>query len=250
LFRDLVERLPRVVSFDSLWLVLHHPARNRMRLHVLVGSARETAEESAGPLERPMEESPSALVWSTQEPLVVFNLADDPRYRAAFRLLLDNGVHSCRILLLTTGTGVWVWWALAMPGRTTISRRMSSFWDKWPAKIAVAVDNVLAHQEASELQAALAEERDRLRLLLDLHNTLAPNPAAGALAGRIYQRAMGDALRLHQRDPAGAGWRAAADLCAGCLGTARASGRRTVSAASGYAGRHRPQNRTGSIEDS
>ena len=164
-----------MVSFDSLWLVLHHPARNRMRLHVLVGSARETAEESAGPLERPMEESPSALVWSTQEPLVVFNLADDPRYRAAFRLLLDNGVHSCRILLLTTGTGVWVWWALAMPGRTTISRRMSSFWDKWPAKIAVAVDNVLAHQEASELQAALAEERDRLRLLLDLHNTLAPN---------------------------------------------------------------------------
>ena len=40
LFRDLVERLPRVVSFDSLWLVLHDPARNRMRLHVLEGSAR------------------------------------------------------------------------------------------------------------------------------------------------------------------------------------------------------------------
>ena len=40
LFRDLVERLPRVVSFDSLWLVLHDPARNRMRLHVLEGPAR------------------------------------------------------------------------------------------------------------------------------------------------------------------------------------------------------------------
>jgi hypothetical protein len=102
LFQDLVECLPRVLSFDSLWLVLHDPARNRMRLHVLEGPAREAAEESAWPLERPMEESPSALAWSTQEPLVVFNLADDPRYRAAFRLSLDNGVRSCCILPPTT----------------------------------------------------------------------------------------------------------------------------------------------------
>ena len=62
LFRDLVERLPRVVSFDSLWLVLHDPAGNRMRLHVLEGPGREAAERSEWPLERPMEESPSALV--------------------------------------------------------------------------------------------------------------------------------------------------------------------------------------------
>jgi hypothetical protein len=44
LCRDLAEHLPRVVSFDSLWLVLHDPARNRMRLHVLEGPAREAAE--------------------------------------------------------------------------------------------------------------------------------------------------------------------------------------------------------------
>ena len=33
LFRDLMERLTRLVSFDSLWLVLHDPAHNRIRLH-------------------------------------------------------------------------------------------------------------------------------------------------------------------------------------------------------------------------
>jgi hypothetical protein len=75
-----VERLPGVVSFDSLWLVLHDPARNRMQLHVLEGSARAGAEENAWPLERPLEESPSTLAWSTQEPLVVLNLAEDTRY--------------------------------------------------------------------------------------------------------------------------------------------------------------------------
>jgi len=175
LFRDLVERLPRVLSFDSLWLVLHDPARNRMRLHVLEGPAREAAEESAWPLERPMEESPSALVWSTQEPLVVFNLADDPRYRAAFRLLLDNGVRSCCILPLTTAhrrLGA-VGFGYARPHN--YSEADVEFLGQVARQIAVAVDNVLAHEEACELQAALAEERDRLRLLLDLNNTLAPN---------------------------------------------------------------------------
>jgi len=175
LFRDLVERLPRVVSFDSLWLVLHDPARNRMRLHVLEGTAREADGESAWPLERPMEESPSALVWSTQEPLFVFSLADDPRYRAAFRLLLDNGVRSCCILPLTTAhrrLGA-VGFGYARPH--DYSEADVEFLGQVARQIAVAVDNVLAHQEAWELQAALAEERDRLRLLLDLNNTLAPN---------------------------------------------------------------------------
>jgi len=94
LFRDLVQRLPCVVSFDSLWLVLHDPDRNRMRLHVLEGPAREAAQESAWPLDRPMEESPSALVWSTQEPLVVANRAEDRRYLKAFQLAPSGGNRS------------------------------------------------------------------------------------------------------------------------------------------------------------
>ncbi len=35
LFHDLAERLHRVVSFDYLNLILHDPARNVMRLHIL-----------------------------------------------------------------------------------------------------------------------------------------------------------------------------------------------------------------------
>src|ERR1035437_8721015 len=136
------------------------------------GPAREAVEASAWPLERPMEESPSALVWSTQEPLVVFNLADDPRYRAAFRLLLDNGVRSCCILPLTTAhrrLGA-VGFGYARPHNYFDAD--VEFLGQVARQIAVAVDNVLAHEEAGELQAALAEERDRLRLLLDLNNTL------------------------------------------------------------------------------
>jgi formate hydrogenlyase transcriptional activator len=174
LFRDLVERLPRVVSFDSLWLVLHDPARNRMRLHVLEGPAR-VAEENAWPLERPMDESPSALVFSTQEPLVVVNLAEDPRYLKAFQLLLDNGIWSCCILPLTTAHRRLGAVGFGYTRPHNYSAADVEFLGQVACQIAVAVDNTLVHRESSELQAALAEERDRLRLLLDLNNTLAPN---------------------------------------------------------------------------
>jgi formate hydrogenlyase transcriptional activator len=175
LFRDLAERLPRVVTFHSLWLVLHDPARNRMRLHILEGLSREAEKESAWPLERPLEESPSALAWSKQEPLVVFNLAEDSRYAQAFQLLLDNGIRSCCILPLTTAhrrLGA-VGFGYSQPYH--YSEADVDFLGQVACQIAVAVDNVLAHAESAEFQAALAEERDRLRLLLDLNNTLAPN---------------------------------------------------------------------------
>src|SRR5271166_5262093 len=35
LFHDLIERLPRLVDFDTLWLVLHDDTRNVMRVHIL-----------------------------------------------------------------------------------------------------------------------------------------------------------------------------------------------------------------------
>ena len=216
LFRNLVLRLPRVVSFDSLWLVLHDSARNRMRLHVLEGSAREGVEEGAWPLDRPMEESPSALVFGTQEPLVVLDLAEDPRYPKAFRLLLDNGVHSCCILPLTTAhrrLGA-VGFGYARPH--SYAEADIEFLGQVARQIAVAVDNTLVHQEACELHAALAEERDRLRLLLDLNNTLAPNLDLRELLRAVssnVRRAMrcdytsvilpepdGERLRIYARD--------------------------------------------------
>jgi formate hydrogenlyase transcriptional activator len=216
LFRDLVERLPRVVSFDSLWLVLHDPARDRMRLHVLEGPARADAGKSAWPIERTLEDSPSALAWSTQAPLIVFDLAADPRYPAAFQLLRDNGIRSCCILPLTTAhrrLGA-VGFGYARPQE--YAEADLEFLGQVARQIAVAVGSVLAHEEAGQLQGALAEERDRLRLLLDLNNTLAPNLDLRALLRAVsanVRRAMrcdytsvilpepdGRTLRIYARD--------------------------------------------------
>jgi hypothetical protein len=155
-------------------------------------------------------------VWSTQAPLVVRDLAEDPRYPAAFRLLLDKAVHSCCMQPLTTAhrrLGA-VGFGYARPHN--YSDADVEFLGQVARQIAVAVDNVLAHEEAGELHAALAEERDRLRLLLDLNNTLAPNLDLRALLRAVssnVRRAMhcdytsvilpepdGVLLRIYARD--------------------------------------------------
>jgi formate hydrogenlyase transcriptional activator len=68
LFHDLSERLHSVIEFDFLTLILHDPARNVMRLHIL--ETRVPTEKSTG-TESPVEGTPSGLVWQTQEPFVV-----------------------------------------------------------------------------------------------------------------------------------------------------------------------------------
>jgi formate hydrogenlyase transcriptional activator len=67
LFHDLFRRLPRIVSFDSLSLVLHDPDRNVMRVHILEMEGRAEVDSS----ERVDETSPSGHVWQSQEALVI-----------------------------------------------------------------------------------------------------------------------------------------------------------------------------------
>src|SRR5436190_22523926 len=72
LFHDLAGRLRQVVRFDYLILVLHDPANNTMRRHIL-----ETSEpwpvQVLGAL--PVEEGPAGWPGQTQQPLPLPDLA-------------------------------------------------------------------------------------------------------------------------------------------------------------------------------
>src|SRR5580704_9966887 len=72
LFHELAARLHRVVEFDYLSLILHDAARNVMRLHIL--EADDARNIRAG-TEFGMGETPSSLVWETQQPFI-FDDAD------------------------------------------------------------------------------------------------------------------------------------------------------------------------------
>jgi hypothetical protein len=54
------------VNFTSLWLVLHEPACYMMRLHIIATPQRMDVDV----IERSVEDSPSGLVWQTQQPLI------------------------------------------------------------------------------------------------------------------------------------------------------------------------------------
>ena len=65
LFHDLIERLPRLVNFDTLWLVLHDPTRNVMRVHILETPSRAYVDF----VERTIQDAPAGWVWERQEAL-------------------------------------------------------------------------------------------------------------------------------------------------------------------------------------
>ncbi len=168
LFHDLIERLPRLVNFDALWLVLHEPTRNLMRLHIVETPARAYIDV----VDRSVEDSPSGWVWEHQEPLVIPDMEQEKRFTNALDLLKGYGVNSTCILPLTTAHR-----RLGAVGFG--SQRAGAYGDEGveflqlvARQIAVAVDNALNHQAAQALQQQLQHERDRLKLLLDLNNSI------------------------------------------------------------------------------
>ncbi len=169
LFHDLSERLHSVIEFDFLTLILHDPARNVMRLHIL--ETRVPTEKSTG-TESPVEGTPSGLVWQTQEPFVVADTEEETRYPEYISRLREHGVRCAAMVPLTTAqrrVGAMGF------GRLTpqcITDGELQFMQRVASQVAVAVDNALNLETSQAYQTQLARERDRLRILLEVNNVL------------------------------------------------------------------------------
>jgi formate hydrogenlyase transcriptional activator len=171
LFKDLGERLHRVVHFDYLNLVLHVPERNTMRLRVV--TAGEPVEQSF--LETPVDETPSGQVWLTQEPLVIHDLDQYTRYPKIMAILRGHGVRACCILPLTTAQRRLGAMGLGIAEPYAYDGADLEFLSQIARQVAVAVENVLNYETAQCYQEELARERDRLRVVLDVTNAMVAN---------------------------------------------------------------------------
>lgn len=172
LFHDLARRLPRLVPFDFINLILYDAQRDLMRLQIL--AVPEDSRITPG-LELPVDESPGGLVWKTQRPLVVADVELDDRFPKVRPLLQENGIQSYSVLPLTTALR-----RLGAIGFGSVQKRMYQaaeleFMQQVAKQVAVAVDNVLNDQSAHLAQEQLSRERDRLRLLLDVNNAVVSN---------------------------------------------------------------------------
>jgi formate hydrogenlyase transcriptional activator len=169
LFHELAARLHSVVESDFLTLVLHDPAKNTMRLHVL--ETRMQSDKSVG-TEYPVEGNPSGWVWQTQQPFIVTDLETETRFPDFLIRLQGAGVRSFAILPLTTAQRRLGAMGFGRLRPQAISDSDIRFMQRVAAQVAVAVDNALNFQSAQTSQQELAEQRDRLQVLLDINNVL------------------------------------------------------------------------------
>jgi len=169
LFRDLRERLRAVVQFDFLALVLHDPARNVMRLHVL--DAHHATEKVTG-TELPVEGTPSGWVWQSQQTFVVADTTQDTRFPEFMQHLIREGVRSIAWLPLTTAQRRIGALAFGRQAPECITDAELQFMQRVASQVAVAVDNALNFETSQAYQQQLARERDRLRVLLEVNNIL------------------------------------------------------------------------------
>jgi formate hydrogenlyase transcriptional activator len=169
LFRDLAQRLPRIVPFDYINLVLHDAARNVMRLKLLIAPVDATIKAGE---DLPVDGSPGGLVWKTQQPLIVNDIALETRFPAIVPRLIENGVQSFCTVPLTTALGRLGAMGFGSLQTHTYQNGEVAFMQEVAKQVAVAVDNVLHEESARSMQRELERERDRFRLLLDVNNAV------------------------------------------------------------------------------
>ena len=178
LFQDLAHRLPRVVRVNFVALSLHDPERNLMRLHTLQANV---PAEIVGGHEEPVEEAPTGLVWQTQQPLIVPDLAEEPRWQTVTGRMREDGINSLCVVPLTTALRRLGAMGFASVQKGAYSDTDVEFLQQVGKQVAVAVDNVLHHQ-------ALSRDRDRLRLLLEVSESIASHRDLDELLRDLAQR--------------------------------------------------------------
>jgi formate hydrogenlyase transcriptional activator len=181
LLRDLAGLLRRVARFDRLAIVLHDPERDVMRLHTLASLGPTFVSE----MELPVAESPAGIAWQTQLPVVVPSIDRETRYPEVRRILSAEGMRSFCVLPLTSALRRLGGLSFASHDEDAFAEADVEFLQQLTSQVALAVDNTLHHESADRAQRELAQERDRLQLLLDVNNALVSNLEPRALFSAI-----------------------------------------------------------------
>jgi formate hydrogenlyase transcriptional activator len=169
LFHDLARSLHRVVRFDFVILALHDAGPDVMRLHILESSRPARVHPD---LELPAAHSHGGWVLQTQQALMVPNIDEHSQFPRETQLIREHGVKSFCLLPLTTAQRPVGVLGFGSMHEAAYDDDDVEFLRRVATQVAVAVDNALNFQNAQMYQHALARERDRLRLLLEVNNAL------------------------------------------------------------------------------
>ena len=149
-----------------------------MRLHTIQANV---PADLVGGHEGPVEESPAGLVWQTQQPVLVPNLAEERRWPKVTQCMKEDGIDSFCVVPLTTAVRRLGAMGFLSLQKEAYGETDLEFLQQVAKQVAVAVDNVLHHQD-------LTHERDRLRLLLEVSESIASHRDLEELFRDLAQR--------------------------------------------------------------
>ncbi len=169
LFQDLAERLRLVLPFDYMSLRLYDRERGTMRRHVLVKSSPVEVPFAD---ELPVDDSLGGWVWRNREAVLINRIDEEKRFPQFMQALRENNIKSCCCLPLTTAQRCLGALALGSVYEQAYQQTDLSFLAQVTRQVAVAVDNAINFGQAQLAQDQLKAERDHLKLLLEVNNSI------------------------------------------------------------------------------
>ena len=163
LFQSLVRELRSIVEFDVLYCTQYNPAGERPAFCVF-----ETPARRIPPPEFEPEETLTAWVYEHQKPLIIPFLERETRFPRVTALLESEGIRSLCALPLRTAHRRLGCFSIGSRQPNAYSPDEIEFLSLVADEVALAIDDSY-HFEA------LQQEKDRLRMLLDVSNAVTSN---------------------------------------------------------------------------
>ena len=182
LFRDLVQRLPRVITCSSISLGLHHPDRNTMQMHIL---------EHVGPgplapgMEQAVEDVPGGWVWQHQQPLICTDVERETRFPKIMPMVRLAGIRSFCVVPLTTARRRLGAMGVGSREEHQYERTELDFLQQVAKQVAVAVENTLNFERARQAEEEAQRRFERERLMLEINNAVVSQLDLGELLRSI-----------------------------------------------------------------
>ncbi len=172
LFRAMAKELHRVVQFDGLVVAQYDEASNE-----IVWNACEVCSHQGpvSPPAIPADETITKWVFARQEPLVIPSLDRETRFPRMAAFLMEKGFQSVCALPLTTIHRRIGSIAVASKRADAYCREEVRFLSLVADQAALAVDDALNFEASQIAQTALQRKNDRLKLLLEVNNTIVSN---------------------------------------------------------------------------
>lgn len=193
LFRDLVQKLPRVVQCSSIAMVLHDPDKNVMRLHVL--EAPKLAEVSPKS-EYSVDDVPGGWVWQHQQPFVCANTMQETRFPIVMPTICAAGVRSLCVVPLTTARRRLGAMGIGSVEEHHYEQEEIDFLQQIAKQVAVAVENTLNFARAQQAEQEATRRFERERLMLQINNAVVTQLDLRELV-RVISSCLSEALDIN-----------------------------------------------------